>query len=46
MELLAVVLWLVLEVFRCNGVARFGVVIDVGGVKMKWGCWLWCCDWC
>jgi len=34
MELLAVMLWLVLEVFRCNGVAGCGVVLGVGGVQM------------
>ena len=33
-ELLAVVLWFVLEVFRCNGVNGFGVVFGVGGVQM------------
>jgi len=34
MELLAVVLWLVLDVSRCNGVAGCGVVVGVGGVQM------------
>ena len=29
MGLLAVVLWLVLEVFRCNGVAGCGVLVGV-----------------
>ena len=34
MGLVAVVLWLVLEVFRCNRVADCGVVFGVGGVQM------------
>ena len=34
MGLLAVVLRLVLQMFRCNGVTDCGVVIGVGGVQM------------